>query len=319
MKKNTYMMLESIGQIKKRMDEKCHDLFLNKEILAPILREVVEEYQDLSVTEIIELIDEASISKLESVSDFIYADNTRIAQTETDLKSVSDKHILFDIHFRSALPEDMRKNRRYQMFMDLEPQGRYYPGYPLVKRGVYYVSRDISRQLGIPTEETDYGILQKCYTIWLCYDPKIPVSLKNTVSRYKLTKEDMFDRVTEEPSDNYDLIEIIMIRLDTDSDSDIALFDYLKGIFTNDMSRIIKYTGALPDNIEKEVEDMYGVGDLIWDKAWDKAWDEALHEERTEKISDMLKRGKTPEEIEEFCGYSMEQIREVQESMMAVH
>jgi len=238
---------------------------------------------------------------------------------DTDLKSVSDKHILFDIHFKAALPKKMRKKRRYQMFMDLEPQGKYYPGYPLVKRGIYYVSRDISRQLGFPTEETDYGILQKCYTIWLCYDPKIPVSLKNTVSIYKLTKEDLYDRVTEEPSSDYDLIEVVMIRLDTDVDSDIALFDYLKGIFTNDMSRIIKYTGALPDIIEKEVTDMYGIGDLIWDKAWDESRDVTLKKERTEKISDMLNRGKTPEEIEEFCGYSMEQIKEVQESMLAVH
>ncbi len=70
MKKETDIMIDKVAMVQSDMDKKYHDLFLNKEILAPILQETVEEYKDLTVNEIIELIDEDSISKAEAVSDF---------------------------------------------------------------------------------------------------------------------------------------------------------------------------------------------------------------------------------------------------------
>ncbi len=48
----------------------------------------IEEYEGLSVAEIIELIDEESISKLETVSDFPLPKDVRLEQIDTDLKSV---------------------------------------------------------------------------------------------------------------------------------------------------------------------------------------------------------------------------------------
>ncbi len=35
-----------------------------------------------------------------------------------------------------------------------------------------------------------------------------------------------------------------------------------------------------------------------------------------EKISDMLRRGKTPESIADFCGYPLKLIQEVEKSML---
>jgi hypothetical protein len=39
-------------------------------------------------------------------------------------------------------------------------------------------------------------------------------------------------------------------------------------------------------------------------------------EARIEDIENMLKRGKTPEEISDFCGYPLEQVQTVADSMM---
>ncbi len=39
-------------------------------------------------------------------------------------------------------------------------------------------------------------------------------------------------------------------------------------------------------------------------------------EEERMRIEDMLRRGKTPEAIEEFCGYPMETILRVQKEIM---
>ena len=45
--------------------------------------------------------------------------------------------------------------------------------------------------------------------------------------------------------------------------------------------------------------------------------EEGREEERYSRIAEMLERGKTPEEIADFCGYSLEQVKEVQEKMLA--
>ena len=121
-------------------------------------------------------------------------------------------------------------------------------------------------QLGELTEETDYGQLQKSYSIWLCYDPEMPKKLKNTVSRYRMKREDFYGEV-EEPAVDYDLMEVVFIRVDISSESREAIFDYIKGIFTNDKEKIMKQTGPLPEDIIEEVDDMNGVGALILDKS----------------------------------------------------
>lgn len=47
------------------------------------------------------------------------------------------------------------------------------------------------------------------------------------------------------------------------------------------------------------------------------AREEGIEQEINNRISDMLSRGKTVEEIVEFCGYSIEQVKQVEESMLA--
>ena len=313
-------MLDKIRATEGSMDAKCHDLFLNKEILAPILQETIEEYEGLTVKEIIDLIDEASISKMEAVSDFPLSKDVRIQQVDTDLKSVSDKLVLFDIHFKAALPEDKQSRLNFGLYIDFEPQGDYHPSYPLIKRGMYYAARSLSRQLGELTEETDYGILQKVYSIWVCYDPKIPKELKNTVSRYKMHREDFYGEVGEDIF-NYDLMEVIMIRIDTTRESREKIFDYLRGIFTNDKEKIIKQTGPLSENIIREVDSMSGVGALIRDTALNEGRMEGRMEGRKEgrmegRIKALFHDAEfTIEEIAKKTGKSEEDVKDILESL----
>ena len=41
-----------------------------------------------------------------------------------------------------------------------------------------------------------------------------------------------------------------------------------------------------------------------------------IEEERQERISTMLRNGKTPQEIADFCGYPIELVNNIQESML---
>ena len=143
----TSILIDSVRDAEGSMDEKCHDIFLNKEILAPILKQTIEEYSDLTVEEIQSLIDEASISKVETVSEYPVSKDVKIKPLDTALKSVSDKTIYFDVFFKAALPKDKQTKASFQLYVDIEPQGAYYVGYPLTKRSIYYVARSLARQL----------------------------------------------------------------------------------------------------------------------------------------------------------------------------
>ena len=56
------------------------------------------------------------------------------------------------------------------LHVDIEPQKTYRPGYPVEKRGIYYLARQLSAQLSLVTDNTDYDGLEKCYSIWICRD-----------------------------------------------------------------------------------------------------------------------------------------------------
>ncbi len=288
MQDETNALIDNIRDAEGSMDEKCHDIFMNKEILAPILKQTIEEYRDLTVEEIQSLIDEASISKVESVSEYAGAKNVKIEPIDTALKSVSDKSIYFDVFFKAALPKDKQTKVSFQLYVDIEPQGNYYVGYPLTKRSIYYVARSLARQLGVLSGETDYGKLQKCYSIWICYDPKIPKKLKNTACRYSFTREDIYGTV-EEDETNYDLMEVVMVMLDTSADTDFKLLDYLKGVLTYDKEKIIEQAGPLSQQAEKEVEAMSGVGSMIRHLGREEGIKEGIKEGKTEGLKALVK------------------------------
>lgn len=77
------------------------------------------------------------------------------------------------------------------LHVDVEPQKSYQPGYPIEKRGLYYLARSLSSQLSLVTEATDYGQLEKCYGIWICRDD-IPQerSIQKLQKLFTLTKEE---------------------------------------------------------------------------------------------------------------------------------
>ena len=78
------------------------------------------------------------------------------------------------------------------------------PKYPIVKRGIYYAAREISYQLGILSEISNYADIEKVYSIWICNE-NIPAKLQNTVTMYSIKKNDVIGK-TDEPEEDYDLM-----------------------------------------------------------------------------------------------------------------
>ena len=162
--------------------------------------------------------------------------------------------------------------------MDIEVQGDSREstlGYPLLKRAMYYVARELSGQLGILTNETDYSRLQKCYSIWIC--DGVPKDQQNTVTRYHMTKEDLIGLSCDKP-ELYDLMEVVMIRRGDDKFTD-GILDYLTGLFSHDIDRMDRYSHIKGDSeTVEEVRRMGGFGRALVEKTRESALDEGRKE-----------------------------------------
>ena len=244
----------------EKYDRVAKEMLKNPKLLAPILKFAVREYGDMEPEEIAGLFTD--------ISDAVPVDpvSAKAAFLDTELSSVSEKLIRYDIHLKAAKPQEDPAGVTVYLFIDLEVQNKYTEGelgYPFLKRAVYYVARELSGQLGILTDSTNYGALQKSYSIWICNS--VPAELENTATRFRIVKEDVIGRTPDEPGD-YDLMEVVVIRRGRDGGPD-GILDYLQGFFTSDADRIDRHVRIKADTeIMKEVDVMGGLGILIAEK-----------------------------------------------------
>ena len=89
-------------------------------------------------------------------------------------------------------------------------QNDFYPGYPIIKRGIYYCSRMISSQYGVEFTKSHFEKIKKVYSIWICANP--PKYRQNTINRYRIREEQLVGDVRE-AEENYDLLTAIVIAL----------------------------------------------------------------------------------------------------------
>ena len=68
-----------------------------------------------------------------------------IAGMVTEDVGINEGKITYDIRYRATAPSG---DGFIELIINVEAQNRYNPGYPLVKRGIYYCSRMISKQYG---------------------------------------------------------------------------------------------------------------------------------------------------------------------------
>ena len=294
---------------KEKYDASVKKIVSQPRFVAAIMRLTVPEYEGMTVEEILPCIVE--ISEETAVDDVSAAALQNMPQEQISLLS---KISSYDLHIKARNPK--AGNINLTLYFDFEFQNEYRDtslGYPLLKRAFYYVARELDSQLGVLTKDTDYGSLQKSYSIWICNE-HIPEEEQNSMTRYHIIKEDVIGKSSDIP-ENYDLMEVIMIRRGSiEIDEDI--FDFLNGLFKSDVDRVVKYTGG-DKVIEGEVKKMGGFGQALVESTEEKVLAEATKKRDREKIEEMLRKGKTPEAIADFCGYPIELVKSVQESMKA--
>ena len=249
-------------------DAGMKQLMSNKEIIIPILQMAVPEFKTCSQEEILQCLDISSITKDDFVSDIPDIEtDLRLTKEDSELSSLVEKLVRFDIRFKIINPKLSTEKIRVNLHIDMEAQKSYRPSnpsYPILKRAVYYVARDLSSQLSMITQTTDYSKLEKCYSIWICAED-VPKKLQNTLTEYSFSKKDIIG-VAEEPEEDYDLLTVIMIRTGKETEEN-GIFEYLNGIFDGDINRIQKYSHIKwSEPFQKEASKMTGFGDRIYEK-----------------------------------------------------
>ena len=202
---------------KKAYDEACKRVLSDRGIMAHILKACTKEFKDCDLQDIAQryIQGEPSISRIAVEPEAILP---RIESEQTEDKSEAEGTVYYDIRFHAVAPVD---GKLIQLIINLEAQNDFNPGYPLLKRAVYYCGRMISSQYGTVFVKSHYEKIQKVYSIWICTMPT--KKWEYNISSYQLTEKHLIGHTQAERS-HYDLINIVLVCLGNKS------YQHLKGI-----------------------------------------------------------------------------------------
>ena len=253
------------------LDVQSKAILHHREVLAVILGEVVTEYKGYSRKEIMDFIEADSMTEKREVSSG--RTNTKISGDRTEYTQLNEKTSNFDLAFRAKNPALSKEDVLVSLHVDLEPQKTYRPGYPIEKRGMYYLARNLSSQLSLITENTDYSQLEKCYSIWICRDD-VPRGARNSVAVYEMTNT-KDTGICEVAKELYDLMTLVMIKLGDKvyngkrDDGDYELLRFLNTImypheedFLDKVSEYIDFSSN--EELWKEVNRVSGLGACVF-------------------------------------------------------
>ena len=265
-----------------------------KVILARILKYTVSEFADCSLEDIagkyIEGDPTADINTI-PIDDTLY-----IKGSQNESNSPNEKVVTFDIIFEAIAPDT---GNPIQLIINVEPQKAANPGYPIIKRALYYTSRLISSQKEKYFVGDDYAKIRKVYSIWVIMDATQERS--NLIQRFKLTEE-LLHGTFHENIKNYDMLTIIMLNLGEGEMSHdllkmlhLIFLDLLK---TEQKETILldEYGIKLTRDMREEIDKMGGLMQPAIDMAVRKAVSQAVAEkeekERLSSIRNLMKNMK---------------------------
>lgn len=180
------------------------------------MKSCLEEYKNFDINEIAKKYIEGvpQIAKVAvNPDEEVEQDGAQIKGAKTEDSTIKEGTITYDIRFYALVPQS---ERMVSLIINIEAQNNFYPGYPIMKRGIYYCSRMICSQYGVEFTNTHYEHIKKVYSIWICANP--PKYRENTITRYIIIQEENLVGNITERKENYDLFATVMICLGHDGD-----------------------------------------------------------------------------------------------------
>ena len=214
------------------------------------------EFADIRLKDIEETYIEPGSNTISSVA--VERNLTNIEGLNTEDTSSNEGTIYYDLLFKAAYPG--KEGQMIGMYIN-------YPPYPLESRAAFYAARRLCSQLPHLTGGTNYGALQKVYSIWICMG-NVPAKDADTITLYRFQKYDILNHI-EVRRETYDLINFIMIRFNDRSAADDDLIRLLQTICSNTLSssqklkRLQESGIRVTDEMRNEVNTMCNYGDMI--------------------------------------------------------
>ncbi len=218
-----------VADEKASYDAACKRLLSEKIILAWIMKNCLEEYRDCDVEEIAEKYIEGTpqVGEVAVAPD----ESNRASMIQgagNEDASLTEGTVTYDIRFLATAPVS---GELIRLILNVEAQNDFYPGYPLIKRGIYYCSRMVSAQYGTEFTNSHYENIKKVYSIWICMNP--PKSRENSITRYYIAEENLVGSVKERKAD-YDLMAAVMICLGKEADAGTDLLKLLNVLLSTE-------------------------------------------------------------------------------------
>ena len=269
---------------KKKYDMYCKKLLSNKQILAYVMKGCIPEYADIPLEDIPSYIEMSSIN----TADYEYIDDHQVEVTD---EAILGAQIKYDIQFEATIPMKQKEagkstpaDKKVRMIINLESQAKDDPGYPLIKRALYYCSRLMSRQKHPKDgfQHSDYGRIRKVCSIWICIGHN---NQKNDVINTYRIQETCETKIWHAAKEDYDLLTAVMVypkkegirkaqdipnAVEQQDENKQRLLELLKILFIKNLviedkkEQLQKTYGILMEKeIDKEVMDMCNFSDFI--------------------------------------------------------
>ena len=291
-------------------DATAKRLIANKAILAYILKYTTDEFADTPLKEIPRYIEgrpkiskiavpqdhadiegpegsddmEVELLETEEEDNGKMSGNRRIEGASAEDKSIKEGSVYYDIRFVVRTPKD---GNLVEIIVNVEIQNNDHPGYPIIKRGIYYGSRMISAQKGTVFTKQHYEKIKKVVSIWICVGTNDDRS--DAINVYQIQENSQHGSYAE-AHDNYDLMRIVVVRLGAKGEkSNNPMIRLLGKLFSQTMSKEEKiemlpkeFNIAVTETISQEVTTMCNLSAGIYDRGKQEGKMEGMQEGKME-------------------------------------
>lgn len=298
---------------KIQYDEHVRQILKDKGILAYILKYAVKEFKDYSIDDAKAAIDGEPEVAIRSVRP------EAVSTLENESKIQGEGKMYFDILFYAVTNDGYRQ----KMYINIEAQKSFYPGYDLVTRGIVYPARLISQQMDVEYTADNYDGVKKVYSVWICMNaPEKKHSYKkvaDSIVEYSIKPTILYPHNAtddEIATGRYDLMSTVFINLNSQNtiNSKNVLISMLSTLLSDKIKADEKkqklekeYGIKMSKELESEVSSMCNLSEAIEERGIERG--------RMYTIYDFIQSGMiTPEAGAQKLGISVEQLKEDMEA-----
>lgn len=298
---------------KIQYDEHVRQILKDKGILAYILKYAVKEFKDYSIDDAKAAIDGEPEVAIRSVRP------EAVSTLKNESKIPGEGKMYFDILFYAVTNDGYRQ----KMYINIEAQKSFYPGYDLVTRGIVYPARLISQQMDVEYTADNYDGVKKVYSVWICMNaPEKKHSYKkvaDSIVEYSIKPTILYPHNAtddEIATGRYDLMSTVFINLNSQNtiNSKNVLISMLSTLLSDKIKADEKkqklekeYGIKMSKELESEVSSMCNLSEAIEERGIERG--------RMYTIYDFIQSGMiTPEAGAQKLGISVEQLKEDMEA-----